>query len=411
MLRKLHIQNFMSLRDTVVDLDPLTIFIGPNASGKSATFKAIVTLSKLLRQFPLRGPQGEFNLEPLVTFDDLVWRGNSGLPVIFRVWFDEDVTDEPGYTLELIKEAQGWVVKSERIRLGDNWFNSEEQGLAFPTERRGVISLQSPFRGTLSHLVYPYRNDRMALPIIQPFLEFGDRFGQAWRYRPSASDIAAFWAPARTSEGQERQPFVGDNGTGLPLVLQRLQGNNRDLFQAIEHGLHAIFPHIKYINFQTERFGVRLAFTTERSEDLIPAPQESDGVLLTTFLLWRLFTAESDLKVCIEEPENGTHPYLLSERFRLLKRFAQGEAGRSATQILVATHSPDFLTAIEDPDEALDLVRLVEFDGQDGTKIHRLRDLGDMTTLLNVFKNNLGELWWSGAVGAIPSMVEQGTPL
>ena len=76
--------------------------------------------------------------------------------------------------------------------------------------------------------------DQAALPVIRPFLELAHRFGQAWRYRPSASDIASFWAPARTSEEQDRPPFVGENGTGLPLVLQRLQGQNRNLFQAIE---------------------------------------------------------------------------------------------------------------------------------------------------------------------------------
>ena len=199
---------------------------------------------------------------------------------------------------------------------------------------------------------------------------------------------------------------MGENGRGLALVMQRLQGQDRRLFEAIEGRLHEIFPHIRFINFQSDRFGVRLAFTTDRSEELVPGPQESDGVLLTTFLLWRLHTAGSSLKVCIEEPENGTHPYLLAERYKLLKRSASGEAGRSPVQLLVATHSPDFLTALDDPDEILDAVRLVEFNSETGTAIHGLRDIGDMEVLLNVFKNNLGELWWSGAIGAVPASLE-----
>ena len=158
----------MSLRDIDIELGPLTVLIGPNASGKSATFKALVTLSKLLRQFPLQGPHGEFALEPAVTFDRMVWRGNSGLTISFELWFSDEPEDEPGYTLEIKKEARGWVVKREKIRLLDGWFDSAEDALEFPTERRGTLRFEAPYRATLSHLVYPYRNDQQALPIISP---------------------------------------------------------------------------------------------------------------------------------------------------------------------------------------------------------------------------------------------------
>lgn len=126
MIRRFHVENFMSLKDATIDLSPLTIFIGPNASGKSAVFKALVALSKLFGPFPVRGPQGEFNLEPAVTFDHLVWQGNSGLPIRFRVWWSDDPDEEPGYTLEITKEARGWSVTRERMRLGDKWFDSAE---------------------------------------------------------------------------------------------------------------------------------------------------------------------------------------------------------------------------------------------------------------------------------------------
>ena len=63
MLRKVEFENFMSLKDVSVVLEPLTVFIGPNASGKSAIFKALVTFSKMMNRAPVRGPHGEFALE------------------------------------------------------------------------------------------------------------------------------------------------------------------------------------------------------------------------------------------------------------------------------------------------------------------------------------------------------------
>src|SRR5439155_20138705 len=62
-----------------------------------ASFKSLVTLSRLISGAPLRGTHGEFTLERGVTFDDLVWNGNSRLPIKFRLWLTEDEDDAPGY--------------------------------------------------------------------------------------------------------------------------------------------------------------------------------------------------------------------------------------------------------------------------------------------------------------------------
>ena len=109
MIHKLEVENFMSLKSVSVCLDHLTVFIGPNASGKSAIFKALVVLSKLMNGTPLRGPKGPFYLEAGVTLDDLVWNGDSGLPIRFRVWLNPSFTEEPDYTLELRKRVEGWA--------------------------------------------------------------------------------------------------------------------------------------------------------------------------------------------------------------------------------------------------------------------------------------------------------------
>lgn len=195
MIYKLEVENFMSLKNASMCLDPLTVFVGPNSSGKSAIFKALVVLSKLLNGTSVRGgAKGEFSSEPGITLDDLVWNGDSGLPIRFRVWLNPKVDEQPDYTLELRKRAEGWGVTHERIRSGNGWIEiNEGESFEHPTERKpGKVVHTSPLRATLRYLVNPAINDAAARPVIEPILQLAAKFGHAWRYRPSAIDIAAF---------------------------------------------------------------------------------------------------------------------------------------------------------------------------------------------------------------------------
>ena len=133
---------------------------------------------------------------------------------------------------------------------------------------------------------------------------------------------------------------------------------------------------------------MRLSYRTERSYDPVRAPQESDGVLLATFLLWRLHTASNEL-VCLEEPENGVHPILLADRFQLLKRVASDDR-----QFLVSTHSPEFLRVLKaHPTELWKHVRLVQFTPGEGTTIDGLRHYRDATKLLGQYEDDMHNHW------------------
>ena len=363
MIRRVDVWNFMSLRDASIELAPFTVFIGANASGKSACFKALVTLSKLLSVSPVRGSRGVFTLDDGVTLDDLVWRGNPGLPISFRVWLDDNETEEPDYTLELSKRAAGWGVAYERYRAGGDWIeHNEATAFDFPTEYRGIVRAHAA--ATLMYQVQRYRNDGVANEVIAPILSVADAVGSTWRYRPSANDIARFVPPP--TEG--RNMNVADNGWGLAYVLQKLQGEDRATFTKVENGLSALFPHITAIGFKSDFPGVRLTYMTDRSEDPLPAPQEADGVLLSTFLLWRLHTAGASLRVCLEEPENGLHRSLLRDRMKLLRSFAHPkDDSRQGLQILVATHSRDI--DMFGPEATHDKALAVEFNKENGTSL------------------------------------------
>jgi len=395
MLRKVEFENFMTLKNASVTLDPFNVFIGRNGAGKSAVFKGLVTLSKLVGEQPvyLRKTGADFFLEPGVTLDDLVWMGNTGLPIRFRVWFDSD-QGEPDYSLELTKGRAGWSVSREKIRINGAILEVDDsRTFKHPTETGAQRALKGPLPGTLRRMVQNYMQDEKARTAIEPIIENSRRFGSVWRYRPSAFDIAAFFTAERPSKGVEssrrknqNRLSVWTNGRGLSVVMQELQGRSRDVYEKIENRVHSIFDHVTRIGFDAGPEGVRLNFMTTRSNALVPAPQEADGVLLATFLCWRLFTAVPPMTICLEDPENGLYPELIDERYKLLREFTEPASAASPTaQILVSSHSSEFLRVLKKHQSEFPMVRAVGFLPGQGTKIESLRGYKDAGNLLDHF--------------------------
>lgn len=287
MLKKFRVKNFLCLKDVTVDLAPLTVLIGPNSSGKSALFRAIVTFCRLL-WYPVRGgPMGDFNVEPGITLDDAVWNGDTALPIIFEAWLDNADADEPEYILELRRGYPGWSIVRERFFFQDRWLDTSQEEFVLETSQR-ERSWSAPNRSTLAYLTKPYATDNVAGSVIKPIQELRTLIGSARRYRPSASDIASFVKPQAkrfpSPKKIVREIDVDQSGQGLARVLQDVWRSDRPTFEAIEKGLQALHSHILGIDFIQDWRGIGLAYKTNRSKWNVPANLESDGVLLSTFL-------------------------------------------------------------------------------------------------------------------------------
>jgi predicted ATPase len=124
----------------------------------------------------------------------------------------------------------------------------------------------------------------------------------------------------------------------------------------------------------------------------------ASGMLVALALLWVVMRPDPDTVLCYEEPENALHPYLLRQVYGLLGKAARGEFGAPPVQVLVATHSVDFLNLCK-PEE----VRICER-GPDGTATARsIADGKELREVIDAYRGALGELWFSGSLGGVPT--------
>lgn len=397
MFRKFRIRNFMCLQDVSVDLEPLTIFIGPNSAGKSALFKALTTFSRLL-WYPARGGySGDFNVEPGITLDNVVWQGDTSFPIIFEVWLQGTEGNDPDYILELSRGMPGWSVTREEFRFHEDWLDTS-RGFSFQTSR-GEKHWPGPYKAVLAELISFALKDPIAGQHLKPIQELRYALGQARRYRPSASDIASSVLSRqepRRGTMIKKELETDETGRGLGIALEGVFKGDPKTFTLILEKLQELHNHIESIDFVHDFRGTGLVFRTNRTRWNMPASLESDGVLLSTFLLWRIFTARQNLKLCLEETENGVPLSGLSQRYELIKQFTKESGDRPGIQILIATHSRDFLNAIRSRNDIMAQIRVVEFGADTGTQIHTLHHYREIEQLLEKCRDKMGDLWWSG---------------
>ena len=171
---------------------------------------------------------------------------------------------------------------------------------------------------------------------------------------------------------------LSPNGDNLPNVLYYLHTKHSETLAKITAQMRRWVPGLADIVTEiTSDERLLLRFRDAPFEKPLPAQYMSDGTMRLVALLTLLYEPDAAGLLGIEEPENELHPQLLAHLAEELI------AASDTRQLLVATHSPALLNALE-PEQVWILHR-----GADGyTQAIRTADLP-----------------------GIPAMVAEGTPL
>jgi predicted ATPase len=382
MLTKLRVRNYKSLEDVTIPLRPLTVFVGPNNAGKSNILDCLLFLQELLELgAPSVSSRGGFRY--------LVWGGD--LKRQIEIELEAEILDSLGKEHEVtyrVEIAGGPEFYSISRELCTAHFDGEDRKLLeFPIEQGQVEvwdedrkKIRSWSSSEVGRRLCLHRQDPASYPTLNALAEAMHN----WAFYNFVPSRMAQPGPA------ERNLRLQNEGENISSVLLTFQSEYGQSFSEVEELLKTAIPEMERLLTPLMKERQTYLAVEERGFPLrIPSWAMSDGTLRFLGQLAALLSPDPPVLACFEEPENCIHPGLLELVVDVLKSASQ------KIQILVTTHSPDFLNSLKAPEP------LVIVEKEDG-KTH-CREAKDVAGVKEALKTlSLGELWYPGHLGGVP---------
>lgn len=144
--------------------------------------------------------------------------------------------------------------------------------------------------------------------------------------------------------------FLSRDGSNLPTTLARMQAEDKFALIDVSRDMANLVPGIVSIRLEQDKPSDKYVIYAETADGRSFSSQVlSDG----TLRLLALATLRNDPQfhgvLCLEEPENGVHPFRLRNMVRLLHEMATDfkdseQVNEPLQQVLVTTHSPAFIS-------------------------------------------------------------------
>lgn len=388
-LESIKLKNFRAFKDAVMAHIPnFCVIVGANGTGKSTVFSIFDFLKNAMSSNvnaalqKLGGSRG---------FAEVRSRNAAG-PIEIELKFRKD-KDSPlaTYFLQIDEQNGRAYVKREILKYrrgskGQPWFF-----LDFSNGKgKAVTNEESIFKGDFKEEDLDRSdqtlksNDILAIKGLAQFSNFpivaalGNMI-ENWHVSDFHIDRARNEQEAGYAEHLSRE------GENLSLVLQFLHDNHPDVFDRILKAMGRRVPGVSDVEAKTTDEGrVLLKFKDGVFEDPFLARYVSDGTIKMLSYLVLLNDPAPHPLLCVEEPENQLYPFLLEELAEEFRGYA-----RKGGQVMVSTHSPDFLNAAE----LEEVFWLVKKNGY--TEIHRASDDEQIRAYMED-GDKMGYLWKQG---------------
>lgn len=363
-LEKIHIKNFRSLRDVTLPLKPLTVLVGPNASGKTNALNALVFLRSMMVDEGL--PSDELIMDSL-------WAGEEQ-KISFHLHAKVE-KKQTLYQLE-VKAKNDFPFHAERLLVNDANVISINDGQGFVWDENGENET-------------PYNSNELALRSAgnygnKPITRLLTEFMKEWEFYSFLPDLMHMSLRKFTPMEKEirESPKLGVIGLELPEILWDWHKNSPESFQNISDTLAAS------TNLGIDQCpidGQNQLCLLEGYKNPIPLKNASDGTLRLIAYYILLNEPELPPLIAIEEPERNLHPGALKDVAYVLEQIAK------YSQVIITTHSSQLLSAFdsESLSDSLGVLLLNNRPGV-GTEVLNLEDYSGKRDALQGWIDDFG---------------------
>ena len=338
--------------------------VGANGTGKTTLFDVFGFLHDCLKGNVRKALDGRGR------FREVLSRESDGDSILIEIQYrmpiagvDRLVT----YSLEIAEKNGAPFVKREILRYKRGRYGKPFRFLDFSNGEGYAITNEEDFSREDEDLTREYQKvapDTLAIKGLGQFERF--KAANAFRQLMESWHVSDFHINAARGrkEAQGDSEHLSETGDNLPLVARFLYEQHPSAFQQILYtmarrvpGVSGIEPKLMDDGYLTLRFQDG-SFKTPFLDRYV-----SDGTIKMFAYLVLLHDPAPHPLLCVEEPENQLYPKLMPELAEEFRDYAL-----RGGQVLVSTHSPDFLNAVE----LGEVCWLVKTEG--GTVIRRAKD-------------------------------------
>ncbi len=391
-ITSLRLENILSFGSDAqdIELQPLNVLIGPNASGKSNFIEAFRILNATPEDVgqPIRegGSIGEY-----------LWKGGIKINKFsIRITVTAPNKNHELFYGVTIIDDRSWVkifFESISYLQGEEGINDLYETIG--NGRAEIYSRQTPSSDNASSIT-KYLPSNISIDQSKSILsqyKNPEAFPEISHLQDIFSSIHFYTGWNLGRHGALRYPQNAnlpsanllEDGSNLGLVLINKPASVR---HQITERLKAVLPTVEEIFPKVEGGAVPLYIREKGLSTPISAARLSEGTLRYLCLLTILLDPTPPPIICLEEPEVGLHPHVIPQIAELLIEASQ------RTQLIVTTHSDALISGLSEHPEA---IIICERDDE-GTKLRRL-EAEQIKPWLDRYA--IGDLWRMGEIGGV----------
>lgn len=336
----LEIKNYRMFRHvTLRDLQPMTVVIGANGTGKTTLLDIFTFLQDALLQ----------NVSAAVAkrggFGQLISRGEHG-PIEITVKFRNDKRYLVTYKLQVVEREGHVIVAAELLKYRRGPHGKPWHFLDFKEGKGDAITNESAYVDDATEAKrQEYTLEDSSILAVKGLGQF-DQFKVASMFRNLIEKwyISDFHIEdARILPDTGYAENLSKRGDNIAQVTHYLCDRHPNAFSQVLQAMRQRVPGVKQVTaHSTEDGRLVLRFQDGNFDEPFNARFVSDGTIKMFAYLTLIHSPNIHPILAIEEPENYLYPKLIPELVDEFQQYAN-EGG----QVFITTHSPDFLNEVE----------------------------------------------------------------